>query len=92
MAEEIIRELSDLIHFTFGSEQIVGRFYADELVIFLRVPYSAGELLALAEKICRQMNKPFMFSEAQLRYPFLPAPRMASGGRRISERCTNGPG
>lgn len=66
VAEEIIRELSDLIHFTFGSEQIVGRFYADELVIFLRVHYSAGELLALAEKICRQMNKPFMFSEAQL--------------------------
>ena len=58
VAEAIIRELSDLIHLTFGREQIVGRFYADELVIFLRGKFAASELVAMAEKVCRMMSRP----------------------------------
>lgn len=81
VAEAVIRELSDLIHFTFGREQIVGRFYADELVLFLRGGFESGELIRMAEKVCQMMSQPFMFSEAQLSIT-------VSAGIAYSERQT----
>lgn len=56
-AEQVLRELSELLHTRFGKDQIVGRFYGDELVLFLTSAPDRVRLCALAQEICRTMER-----------------------------------
>ncbi|MEG1773986.1 MAG: GGDEF domain-containing protein, partial [Oscillospiraceae bacterium] len=65
-AESVLTELSDLLRLKFGSTQIMGRFYDDELVLLLGDHPLPNPVRETAEGICRSMAQPYMFSAAKI--------------------------
>ncbi|WP_343208754.1 EAL domain-containing protein [Anaerolentibacter hominis] len=62
-ADDVLKELCELIQTKFGPEQIVGRFYSDEFTVFLGSDPIAESVLATAEEIRQIMCMPYLYSE-----------------------------
>lgn len=60
-ADEVLKELTTLLHLQFGGKKIIGRFHGDELAVWLGDVDDLSEVFDTAEKIRRTMSMPYMF-------------------------------
>lgn len=66
VAEDAMRELTELIGIKFGLNQISGRFYEDEVAVFVQNGMQVEELQAAAAEICSQIEHSVIFADAKV--------------------------
>lgn len=82
IAEKVLKETTELMRARFGAHHIIGRFYGDELAIFLGDDPDLEQAKTLAEEVRQAISMPYMFPGSKT--PVTLSVGVARGGGEVA--------